>query len=80
MVETYQPIPCAQHERLEFSVLRRLELELEYWKDGMLQREKIRPLDVYTCAGAEWLKFKSEGGVAQEIRLDAINSFQELPA
>lgn len=80
MSKVYQPIPCAQHERLEFSILRRLELELKYRNSGILLREKIRPLDVYTRAGAEWLKFRDEGGVEREIRLDAIQSFQELLA
>lgn len=80
MAEIYQPIPCAQHERLEFSILRRLQLELKYRNDGIVRCEKVRPLDVYTRDGAEWLKFKGEGGEAQEIRLDAIQHFQELPS
>lgn len=80
MAEPYQPIPCAQHERLEFCVLRRLMLELEYREGEVVHREKIRPMDVYTRDGAEWLKFKGEDGIEQEIRLDAIKNFQELPA
>lgn len=80
MTEVYQPIPCVQHEQLEFSVLRRLMLELEYREGEIVRREKVFPLDVYTRDGAEWLKFKGEEGVAQEIRLDAIKYFQVLPA
>lgn len=80
MTEPYQPIPCAQHEQLEFSVLSRQRLNLEYRKGGAVHREKICPLDVYTRDGAEWLKFKGEEGIAQEIRLDAIKHFQVLPA
>lgn len=80
MTEPYQPIPCTQHEQLEFSVLRRLMLELEYREGGAVQREKVCPLDVYTRDGAEWLKFKGEEGLAQEIRLDTIKHFQVLPA
>jgi Rho-binding antiterminator len=80
VIEAYQPIPCAQHERLEFSILRRLGLELEYGKDGVVRREQIRPLDVNTRDGAEWLKFQDADGVVQEISLDTIRYFQELPA
>lgn len=80
MAEPYQPIPCAQHEQLEFSVLRRHMLQLEYREGDVVRREKVYPLDVYTRDGAEWLKFKGDDGIAQEIRLDAIKYFQALPA
>lgn len=81
MSEAYQPIPCAQHDQLEFSVLRRLMLELEYHRDGeVARREKVCPLDVYTRDGAEWLKFKGGDGIEQAIRLDTIKHFQVLPA
>lgn len=80
MPEAYQPIPCAQHEQLEFSVLRRLMLELEYWEGEVVRCEIVCPLDVYTLDGAEWLKFKGEEGIGQEIRLDTIKHFQVLPA
>lgn len=80
MTEVYQPIPCVQHEQLEFSVLRRLMLELEYREGEIVRREKVFPLDVYTRDSAEWLKFKDEDGIEQEIRLDTIKYFQVLPA
>lgn len=77
-MEPYQPIPCAQHERLEFSVLRKIPLLLEYRQGSDKQRHKVMPLDVATRGGAEWFKFKVEGGEEViEIRLDAIISFAE---
>lgn len=75
----YQPIPCAQHERLEFSVLRKQRLRLEYTENGEPRSEKVLPLDVNTRHGAEWLKFRREDGSEAEIRLDTIRSFQDLP-
>lgn len=78
MDEPYQPIPCIQHERLEFSVLRRLSLQIEYRDDGAVRSERVLPLDVSTRGGAEWLKFRREDGSEAEIRLDAIVQFQEL--
>lgn len=74
----YQPIPCAQHERLEFSVLRKIPLRLEFVDQGERHHEKVLPLDVNTRNGAEWLKFRREDGSETEIRLDAIVGFQEL--
>ena len=74
----YQPISCAQHERLEFSVLRKIPLLLEYRNGAEKRRQIVLPLDVATRNGAEWLKFKKLGDEAvTEIRLDVIISFAE---
>lgn len=71
----YQPIPCEQHERLEFAVLRRIPLHLKL-QDG---RELLGlVLDVYTQDGAEWLKFRDASEVEETLRLDQITAFNEL--
>lgn len=62
------------HERLEFSVLRRIPLHLEYRQAGQPLRERVLPLDVATRDGAEWLKFRRADGSVTEIRLDQIIS------
>jgi Rho-binding antiterminator len=67
-----------QHERLEFSVLRRIPLMLECWLEGQDKVEKVMPLDVSTRDGAEWLKFRRKDGCEEEIRLDRIISFKEV--
>jgi len=77
MEQNYQPITCMQHERLEFSVLRRIPLMLECRLEGLDTVEKVMPLDVATRDGAEWLKFRREDGAVEEIRLDWILSFEE---
>jgi len=74
------PIACVQHERLEFSVLRRIPLMLEYRLEGQDRVEKVMSLDVATRDGAEWLKFRREDGSVAEIRLDRILSFEEVLA
>ncbi len=73
----YQPIPCIQHERLEFSVLRRIPLRLEYRLGDESRSETVLPRDVYTRGGAEWLRFQRRDGEEVEIRLDAITAFSE---
>ena len=75
----FQPISCVSHERLEFSVLRRIPLMLEYEGPNLL-RERALPQDVLTRDGAEWLVFQREGGSRVEIRLDRIVSFSEIPS
>lgn len=74
----YQPISCAQHERLEFSVLRKIPLYLEYLQGTEKIHHTVMPLDVATRNGAEWLKFKVlDGDETVEIRLDDIIAFAE---
>jgi Rho-binding antiterminator len=80
MEQEYLPIACMQHERLEFSVLRRIPLMLEYRTEGTDRVEKVMPLDVTTRDGAEWLKFQRKDGSEEEIRLDGILSFEEVLA
>lgn len=80
MEQEYLPIACMQHERLEFSVLRRIPLMLKYRLEGRHRVEKVMPLDVATRDGAEWLKFRHEDGSEEEIRLDRILSFEEVLA
>ncbi|BAN35365.1 transcriptional antiterminator, Rof [Sulfuricella denitrificans skB26] len=78
MEPDYLPIACMQHERLEFSVLRRIPLMLKYRQEGRDRVETIMPLDVTTRDGAEWLKFSREDNSEEEIRLDWIESFEEI--
>ncbi len=78
MEQNYQSITCMQHERLEFSVLRRIPLMLAYRLEGKDRVEKVMALDVATRDGAEWLKFRREEGSVEEIRLDRILSVEEI--
>lgn len=64
----YQPIPCIQHERLEYAALTRQWLDVKV--DGKVQR--LLPLDVYTRDGAEWLQARNEVGETVTLRLDAL--------
>ena len=70
----YQPISCDQHEQLELAVLRRTRLML-HLKDGHMLSGHA--LDVYTHAGAEWLKFNL-AGIDEVVRLDQIKLIETL--
>jgi Rho-binding antiterminator len=67
-VSDYQPIACADHERLEFSVLTKQWLNLHV--NGVPQR--LLPLDVYTRDGAEWLLAQTGSGEQLTLRLDGL--------
>jgi len=72
-VSDYQPIACIEHERLEFAVLRRIKLNLEYRDElGQVQKRLVLPTDVATRGGAEWLSFRGSDGLDAVIRLDRI--------
>lgn len=76
----YQPIPCIQHERLEFAALRRIPLQMTYFDNdgGVHMSSRILVTDVGTHNKAEWLSFISETGEDKILRLDRIIAFQEL--
>jgi Rho-binding antiterminator len=76
MSAEYTPIACADHERLEFAVLRRQHLQLTWLTEdgGTPCRERVLPLDVATCGGAEWLTIRRADGSTEVVRLDRIRS------
>jgi Rho-binding antiterminator len=64
----YQPIPCSQHECLEYAALKRQWLDAKV--DGEARR--LLPLDVFTRGGAEWLVAETEMGDEVTLRLDRL--------
>ena len=73
MKETYQPISCVSHERLEFAVLKRQWLEIEVRHGEHVGRQRLLPLDVYAREGVEWLEAQTEAGEKLTLRLDWIS-------
>lgn len=74
--ERYKPVSCDYHDQLEAAALHRSEVALEFDLDGVAQRERGRIEDVYTNAGAEFIRFATDDGPL-EIRLDHIISMNE---
>ena len=69
----YQPIACADHERLELAVLKRQWLDVNVAVGEQLGRHRLLPIDVYTEGKAEWLVAKTEQGAQLALRLDWFN-------
>jgi Rho-binding antiterminator len=71
----YVPIPCIEHERLEFAVLRRQKLDLR-WLDeaGEARHSIVLPTDVATRDQAEWLTYRDSTSGTGVLRLDRILS------
>lgn len=68
----YQPIACADHERLEYAALTRQWLNVTIKAGGQQDRIRLLPLDVYTHDGAEWLQAEMESGKRRVLRLDEL--------
>ncbi len=64
----YQPIACADHERLEFAALRKQWLEVSVGNIA----QRVLPLDVFTRDGAEWLLAETQSGEQLTLRLDRL--------
>ena len=73
LMPDYVPIPCIDHERLEFAVLRRQKLDLK-WLDaaGESRHSNVLPTDVATRDQAEWLTYLDANGMIGVLRLDRI--------
>ncbi len=78
--DPYAPVACVLHERLEFSVLRRLTLELRWTDASGTHAARVQPLDVATRDGAEWLTLRRADGEVVQVRLDRIEAVTEIPA
>lgn len=71
----YVPIPCIEHERLEFAVLRRQRLALKIsGANGEIRELVVLPTDVATRDQAEWLSYREDGSTTGVVRLDRILS------
>jgi Rho-binding antiterminator len=75
----YVPIACIEHEKLEFAVLRRQTLRLIFvTESGARESCIVRPTDVGTREGAEWLNYCTLEGKDGVVRLDRILSASPL--
>jgi len=75
LMSEYVPIPCVEHDRLEFAVLRRQRLLLQIRDaSGTTLTLTVLPTDVATREQAEWLTYREESGSVAVVRLDHILS------
>ena len=69
----YRPVDCATYAGLELAILRRRRLLLG-WRDpgGLVHIERVRPMDLRTARGEEFLVFRTGDGAVEKVRLDRI--------
>lgn len=68
----YKPIPCRRYEDYELAIMHKARLRLT-WEDGnVIYDQVVRPLDLRTAQGEEFLEFRDEQDRARSVRLDRI--------
>jgi Rho-binding antiterminator len=69
----YEPVDCGVYSGYELAILRRRRLRL-IWRDdqGLTRIDAVRPLDLETRSGEEFLVIEDSGGRRRHIRLDRI--------
>ena len=73
--DSYTPIPCAAYDTYEIAIMHGELLQL-VWKDESNQHNinVLKPLDLQTREGIEFLIAKTDEGEILNLRLDYIQS------
>jgi len=71
-MQDYQPIACHVHDTYEIAIMHQTMLKLDWRQAGILRHDTVRPVDLCTKEGAEWLLAENRSGKQLEIRLDWI--------
>ncbi len=69
----YHPIDCGLYSEYELAIMQRRRWRM-HWRDeaGNDHLETVRPVDLQTRAGQEFMHAVTESGVQRCIRLDRI--------
>ena len=77
--DAYKPIPCAAYDTYEIAIMHGKHLRL-VWKDESNQHNinVVKPLDLQTLEGVEFLIARTEEGKILHVRLDHIQSCKTI--
>jgi len=73
--DPYRPISCALHSELELAIMHACWLELDWRENGQRRSARLRPRDLQTREGSEYLILEDDSGTRMRIRLDHVISF-----
>lgn len=75
MNKTYRPVPCSVYSKYELSILSRQRIRVAWRAPRERSRiETLRPYDLRTRRGAEYLVARNLLGQIRVLRLDRIRS------
>lgn len=77
--ETYKPVSCADYDIYEIAIMHGESLQL-VWKDKSSQDNisALKPIDLQTREGAEFLIATNGEGKTLQLRLDYIKSCKRV--
>ena len=77
--EPYKPIPCAEYDTYEIAIMHGEHLQL-VWRDDSRRHtiSVVKPVDLKTRKGAEFLVVTTEEGKTLQLRLDHIQSCKSV--
>lgn len=79
MNRDYVPIPCAVYNRYEQAILNHCRLRIVWHGARDMDRiETLRPMDLRTRSGAEYMIAKNQLDQVRVIRLDRIKSAERV--
>ncbi|WP_018936923.1 hypothetical protein [Thioalkalivibrio sp. ALJ24] len=78
MAPDYVPISCERYSELELCIMHGRSLRIRWQWHGMDRVVRVRPLDLRTRHGAEYLILSDADGRRQWRRLDRLRDFEPL--
>lgn len=77
--DSYKPIPCALYDTYEIAIMHGEQLQL-VWVDDNHQHHisVLKPVDLKTRQGAEFLIARTDDGNKLQLRLDHIQSCKSV--
>jgi Rho-binding antiterminator len=74
----YTPVACDLYSRFELAILHRKPLRLAWQTSHCTKMENIRPLDLRTYRGGEYLIALAANGCHLVLRLDRVRAAVDL--
>lgn len=69
----YKPIPCINYEQFELAIMHHETLRITWSEGNVFYERVIRPTDLQTKSGEEFLLFRDTDGHDGRVRLDHIH-------
>ena len=80
MTNDYRPISCALYSGYELAILHREWLRVCWGRGGQLRLETLRPIDLRTRRGQEFMIARNLNEVCLVLRLDRIRRALSMAA
>lgn len=74
----YRPVPCDIYDHFEIAIIHRKHMRLAWRNRRCTKLETVKPLDLRTFRGGEYLIAEAMNGCKMALRLDRIQAAEEI--